>query len=175
MKQLILTEPHLFIVTGIPGSGKTYFADHFSKTYNLPLISSSHTTEILFEKPDYSDNEQTIIRRLNLSSLDELVKTGAHIVYDGYSDTRISRYEIMRQAHNMGYVPIIIWVQTDAESAQRRAVLSSKGSAPMSEDRFEKILRKFTAPNEKERQIVISGKHLPSNQTRNVINKLRNK
>ena len=81
----------------------------------------------------------------------------------------------MRQAHNMGYVPIIIWVQTDVESAQKRAVLSSKGSAPMSEDRFEKILRKFTAPNEKERQIVISGKHLPSNQMRNVINKLRNK
>lgn len=173
MKQLNLTKPHLFIMAGIPGAGKTYFADHFSNTYGLPLISNTHTTQILFEKPDYSDNEQTIVQRLNLSNLNELLKTQNHIIYDGYSDTRISRYDIAKLAHAFGYTPLIIWVQTDIESASRRATTSSKNYQPMSSDRFEKLVRKFTAPNEKERQIVISGKHLPSSQTRNVVNKLQ--
>ena len=81
MKQLNLTKPHLFIMAGIPGAGKTYFADHFSNTYGLPLISNTHTTQILFEKPDYSDNEQAIVQRLNLSNLNELLKTQNHIIY----------------------------------------------------------------------------------------------
>ena len=167
MKQLNLEKPHLFILAGIPGAGKTYFADHFSKTYSLPVISNTHTSQLLFDKPDFSDDEQAIVRRINIAELEQLLKTKCNIIYDGFSDTRVSRYEISKLATHAGYIPLVIWLQTDLASANRRAISSS-----MSHEQFERYVRKFTAPNDKEKHIVISGKHLASNQTRNIINKL---
>lgn len=169
MKQLNLTKPHLFILAGIPGSGKTFFAEHFADSFSLPVISQSLTANILFEDPDHSDDEQAIVLRINLSELDQTLKTKCHIVYDGYSATRVSRYELQKKAVNSGYTPVIIWVQTDIASAKRRAV----NILQMSEQIFEKSTRKFTPPNANENHLVISGKHLPASQTRNVLNKLK--
>lgn len=170
MKQLILSKPHLLILTGIPGAGKTYFANHFAKTYSLPLISSTNTTKILFEKPNYSNDEQTIVRRINKAELEQILKTKSNVVYDGYTDTRISRYELTKVAVQSGYVPLIIWVQTDLVSSKRRAL---KEGVP--KQQLENLIRKFTPPNDKENHLVISGKHLPSNQTRSVTNKLQSR
>ncbi|MBI3889304.1 hypothetical protein HY312_01855 [Candidatus Saccharibacteria bacterium] len=38
MKSLNLTKPHLIVVVGIPGAGKTYFGQQFSTTFNAPYL-----------------------------------------------------------------------------------------------------------------------------------------
>lgn len=173
MKNLNLPNPHLLILAGIPGSGKTFFAKHFAKTYNLPIISCSVTTEILFEQPDHSNEERAIVQRLNLNELEQMLKTKSTVIYDGNTDSRASRQEAARLARASGYTPIVVWIQTDTPTALQRATSRVVNSSPVSHEVFNKMLTKFTSPNHAEKHIVISGKHTPASQVRNIVAKLK--
>lgn len=173
MKQLILNSPHLFIVVGIPGAGKTFFAEHYAKHYNLPIISNSVTADILFEKPSHSIETQKVVRRLNLNMLGQVLKTKAHTVYDGYTNSLASRQEVSRLANLAGYTPVIVWVQTDLYSAEKRLTGKSQKPAPITPQQFESLAKKFNPPSSKEDYIVISGKHTPFSQKRAMNAKLQ--
>lgn len=169
MKQLTLTKPHLFILAGIPGAGKTFLANHFAKSFNTPLISSDEIASILFEKQDYSEKEQAVIRNITLFNLEQLLKTKSNIIYDGYSSTRVSRLNLVKSATDQGYNPVFIWVQTDLATSSARALKNG-----MPKDRFDKMVRKFTPLISTEPYMVVSGKHSSVNQVRNITNKLKN-
>ena len=38
MKSLQLDKPHAIVMVGIPGSGKSFFADKFSAMFNAPYV-----------------------------------------------------------------------------------------------------------------------------------------
>lgn len=158
MKQLSLAKPHAIVMVGVPGSGKTFFAEKFSETFRAPFLNQN---KLQVFAPDQT-NELTDYL------LKELLKTGQSIIIEGDTDTRTARVELGRKIRAAGYEMLLVWVQTDAGTAKARATKESK----LDSEAYDKAAKRFTAPTPPEKSIVISGKHTYASQTKVVLQRL---
>ncbi len=162
MKSLSLHKPHLLIVVGIPGSGKSFFAQQFADTFNAPFIHYG-VLQNAMGHPISPEDTATFAGVL----FEELVKTRQSILIEGPGSNRAERQMIAQQAISVGYEPLIIWVQTEPVTAQARALKT--GLTPA---QFEDEVRHFQPLNDSEASIVISGKHTYASQARIVLKRL---
>ena len=142
MKPLQLSSPHLIIMVGAPGAGKTQFATEFAKMFNAPMLSSDTLRE--------------------LSSDDTL------IIFDGNTEKRAWRSDIAKVAREAGFKPLFVWVQTDPAMSRARWLRSHNGDEAL----FEQKLRTFSPPHASEPYMVISGRHTYNTQAKTLLKKL---
>lgn len=174
MKSLSLTKPHLLVMVGIPGSGKSFFAKHFSDTFKAPWVHLDGIRAELFNEPTYSKDENIIINRVSDYMLDEMFKTQKTIVLEGGVDLRTQRTAIEKRARGAGYETLYVWVQTDSATAKVRATKKTRQqpTAKLTADQFDTFSKRFTPLSSNENQIVISGKHTFASQLKIVLKKL---
>lgn len=164
MKPLHLSRPYLIAMVGIPGSGKSFFANHFAKTFNASIVNGELISSNA-HSPEATENISNYM-------LEELFKSTSTIIYDKDLKRRSDRQELAKSAKKAGYETLFIWVQTDAAAAKSRFVKNRKLDKLSTIDLFENEFRKFTAPNSHEKYVVISGKHTYANQLKIVLMKL---
>lgn len=164
---MTLATPHLIIIVGIPGSGKTFFAEHFATTFNAPFVSVAAIVASL----DANLGQDSAVTISNYM-LKELLKTGQTVVYDGIVDSRTMRAALAKIAKDKGYSPLLVWVQTESASAKVRATKPRKDAPYLTSEEFENALRRFTPPNASEKAVVISGKHTYPSQLKIVLKRL---
>lgn len=173
MKPLHLSRPHVIAMVGIPGSGKSFFAEHFAETFGAPLISLSRLRTDLFSSPAFSPSEKIVLDKISNHMLDELLKTGQTVVFDGSTDARGERQELAKKARAAGYEPLFVWVQTESAAAKSRATNWSKQKPfSLTSEQFDNALRRFIPPNEAEKAVVVSGKHTYASQLKIVLSRL---
>ena len=172
MKSLQLSEPHAIILVGIPGSGKSFFAEHFAETFNAPLISYANIRAKLFSKQHDERSETATVRKAAGILLAELLKTKQTIVFDGSTDTKAERLKISNVIESRGYRPVLLWVQTESNTAKARATKRTKDGHYLSDDEFVAALGSFMPPTKSENAIVISGKHTYASQLKIVLKRL---
>lgn len=170
MKALDTSKPHLIITVGIPGSGKSFFAEHFAETFKAPLVSFDRLHQDVLKK------SKTTISDLQAKSIvehmfNELLKTNRTIVYEGKTNLRTERAALLKSAKNAGYEPLFIWVQTEPVTAKKRAIKKSN-EKPLSSEQFDARLKQFSAPHVSEKFIVISGKHTYASQLKIILKHL---
>lgn len=172
MKPLNLNKPHMIILVGIPGAGKTFFAEHFSYTFNAPHVSLDFLRTLLVSEASYNNPlDESIIATSNYI-LDELFKTNRTIVYEGATDARSDRQFIAKKARDAGYAPLFVWVQTESAAAKQRATKNTKDKRGLSDSEFSQRVKRFTPPNIQEKAVVISGKHTYASQLKIVLKRL---
>jgi predicted kinase len=172
MKSLSLSKPHVIVMVGIPGSGKSFFAEHFADTFHAPLISYDKLREELFDEPTYTDDETATVSRVSDYMLTQLYKTSRTFIYDGASSSRTERQEITKLARMAEYEPLFIWVQTESATAKLRVQKTGKDKTTISPAQFDRALKHFSAPHANEKAVVISGKHTYASQLRIVLKRL---
>ena len=168
MKSLQLSKPHLVVMVGLPGAGKTFFADHFAETFHAPYISWQSIRAELFNEPTYSKDEDAIVERIAAQHLGELLKTGATVLYDGGALVYAHRQALSKIAAAQDYEVLFVWVQTDPATAKNRAFKQRQ----LASDDFENQSRRFTALKPSEQSVVISGKHTYASQLKIVLRRL---
>jgi predicted kinase len=153
-------------MVGVPGSGKSFFAESFAETFNAPYVSLEKIIPLTA-----SDSAASIIFH---SQITELLKTKQSIIIEGDTDTRVERDKLARKAKNAGYETLLVWVQTDPTTAKTRSVRASKGKVnrTLTVAEYDQIVKRFTTPNAIENSIVISGKHTYATQAKIVLKKL---
>lgn len=150
---------------GLPGSGKTFFAEKFAETFNAPYIS--------IESIGHHVSSTEAAKAIANLTLSELFKTNQSIILEGEGSARSERLELARKAKTAGYQPLLIWVQTDPITAKGRSVKPQKSQpAKRSVEEFDKESGRFTPPNTIEQPIVISGKHTYASQVKVVLKRL---
>lgn len=175
MKSLSLSKPHVLVMIGAPGVGKTFFAEQFADTFKAPLISYERLHDQLFSRPTETKDEAATIARIADSQLNELLKTQRSIIIDGGAATRAERVALHKKVRDEGYEILYIWVQTDDATAKSRATKATRGSQKknvLSEAQYEVNLKQFSKPSVTEKPIVISGKHTYATQVKVVLKKL---
>lgn len=171
-------KPFLLVTIGYPGAGKSYFARKFADMFNAPLVSFDEIRYELFNEITHTDDENLIVARVAGLQLRELLRTHKTIIIDGGHNPRVSRTELGRVARTAGYNLLYVWVQSDEITARKRSVKRSSKreedlfNRSLSQEEFESQLRKFTAPTEFEKYVVISGRHNFPSQARIVLKKL---
>jgi predicted kinase len=160
MKSLSLTKPHMIIMVGLPGSGKSFFAEKFADTFHAPYVNRQKIEKLTSEN----------VEALAQLQAAELLKTNQSFIFEGASDTHTERTILAKMARDAGYEPLFLWVQVDALTARDRSVTSKHVSLPL--EVFERISKRFTPPNNTEKPLVISGKHTYASQAKVVLKKL---
>ncbi|MDB5176431.1 MAG: hypothetical protein JWN75_99 [Candidatus Saccharibacteria bacterium] len=162
MKSLQLDKPHILVVVGLPGAGKTFFAKQFSGTFNAPYIDYNHYRQLL--------NNDQLGDQVTGELLDQLFLTRQTIIMDNRGNQRLDRRELTLFAHKKGYEVLYVWVQTEPLTAEQRAVTSK--TATMTRREFDERTRQFEILTKGELYLVISGKHTYASQARVVLKKL---
>ena len=173
-KSLTISKPYLFLIMGIPGAGKTFFAQQFSETFSAPFLNMNDLRYELFDEPDFSVEQENKLEKLSHKLAAEIMKTKTAFIVEGKLDARADRLEYMSLAHKHGYKTILVWVQNVEATAKNRAIkdpLKNK-SHVITEEIYNKITSKFTSPNVRENPVVISGKHTFATQAKIVLKRV---
>lgn len=162
IKSLELTKPHLLVIVGLPGSGKSFFAKQFSETFGAPYVDYAHYHKLVgsVETGDIVATEL----------IGQLLLTKQTIVIEGRGETREDRAILTRLCQSKGYEVLYVWVQTTPQTAHKRAVLA-KG-APLNEREFSERSETFAPLGNGEPYVVISGRHTYPSQARMVLRRL---
>jgi len=171
MKPMDINKPHLIIMVGIPGSGKSFFAEQFAETFKAPIVSINKLSQELFNFP-ISSTEEEVVHKIADQMLSEILKTGKTIIYEGYTSLRADRMLISKKAKDNHYEPLFIWVQTEQLTAKKRATKTSDDKYTLNSEQFDNKIRRFSVPHKSEKVIVISGKHTYLSQLKIVLKHL---
>ncbi len=177
MKTLSLARPLILMVIGLPGAGKSFFANQFSDTFSVASVSADRLRYELFATPQFTADENEIVNRLQNYMATELAKSGRSFLIDGGCDTKAARQKVVQLAKDNGYGTLVIWVQTDPATAKSRSLKRSATKADdqyntsLSDAQFEALAQRFVQPT-KEDNVVISGKYVYGTQARTVLRKL---
>ena len=159
---LRIAKPHIIVMTGMPGCGKSYFASRFSETFNAPLITSTKVGVIT--------GDTDAAKKILLIHLLELLKTHTTIVLDCLAQSKIERNKLAQLAQSHGYEALLVWVQTDSLTARQR--FNKSQSLASDSNEFDRVNRQFQPPSSSESPIVISGRHTYPTQSRIVLKKI---
>lgn len=162
MKSLQLHKPHLLVVVGLPGAGKSHFASQFSDNFSTPYLDINRYKRLI--------RNNGITDTISNDVFHQLLKTNQTLLIEGVGETSDERKELLKVAKIHGYEVLYIWVQTEPATASQRATKSKE--EPISVDEFKKRSRRFENLNATELFVVVSGRHTYASQTRMVLNKL---
>jgi len=165
MKPLTPTTPHVIIMVGIPGAGKTTFAAHFAKTFQAPYINP-------LDIAAHADITADAAIKVTDIMFTELLKTDRTLIYEGLTNTKLQRLALLKKVTRAGYKPLLVWVQTESVEAKRRATKQQKTGHPISPATFDAAIARFQPPLAVEKPIVISGKHTYPTQVKTVLKHL---
>lgn len=165
-------KPHLIITIGLPGAGKSFFAEHFAETFKAPFVSNDQLIALM-QANKLEVANQDFIEKCSFNTLKEMMKTGQTIVYDGDTRTKKQRNALLDLSREFNYDPLFVWVQTDEMTSKKRAAKANdKHPVAVSQDEFDNHKKKFTQPAKKDRVVVISGKHNYASQLKIVLKNL---
>lgn len=178
MKSLITSRPMVVLMVGIPGSGKSFFAQKFSDLFHTPVVSFDKLHYLLFSEPTFSKEEEVLVANLMNCQIQELFKTQRTFIVDGAMNTKMARLEIAKAARTHEYGLLVVWVQTDSASSRYRALNRSKKRSEdkynflLTSEQFESFAKRITPPDNREDHVVISGKHTFASQAKAVLKKI---
>ena len=165
MKPITPASPHAIIMVGIPGSGKSTFAEHFADTFKAPIINESR---IAYEA-DLSIAQTTAVSTVFLN---EVLKTNQTFLVEAVNLTKAKRNSLIAKINKAGYRALIVWVQTEPNEAKRRALKAMPNGSGLTEAEFDSAYRSFQPPSEQDKATVISGKHTYATQLKVVLKQL---
>lgn len=165
MKSLQLSKPHLLIVIGGPGSGKTTFAERFSDTFHAPFVNARQISA--------AASSQQAGGWIVSQMINQIQKTNQTLIYEPMTGSRAERSEVAKKAAKAGYKPMLVWLQTDPYVAETRVTKKSRSNPdPLTTDEFIREAKRFTPPNPNEKPVVISGMHTYATQAKVILKKL---
>ena len=165
MKPITPASPHAIIMVGIPGSGKSTFAEHFANTFKAPILNES---QIAYDAALQTDQTDYIFAVM----LKEIMKTNSTFIVEAANLTKTKRAALITTISKAGYKPLVVWVQTEAIEAKRRALKPQPVGSGLSDSEFDAAVANFSAPTATEKPTVISGKHTYATQLKVVLKQL---
>lgn len=151
------SRPRAILVFGAPCSGKTMFAQKFSKKFDLAFYDFDAIRE-----------ENRLTRKNLLLFITLIAKTGKTFIIEGGLDTEKDRAEMRNVLRAAGYEPSLIWVQTDISTIRMRMKNKYRSSAKAKQI-YDSRVATMDAPTDAEKPIILSGKHTFETQTRHIL------
>ena len=87
----------IIIVSGLPGSGKTFLARKLSKKINAVLLSTDKIRKEIIQKPKYSLWERALVYNVLFLIAKYLLSAGTNCILDGTFNRKISRDEAIEK------------------------------------------------------------------------------
>lgn len=143
-------EPALILVSGLPGTGKSFFCRRLAERFPLLILASDTLRKILFSSPQYEENENKCLFSACHVLVEEFLRKGIPVIFDATNLMEHHREYFYRAAQRAGAKLILVWVEAPAEVVRQRLLTQEK--APMRHDDSEagwKVYNKMKPRSEK--------------------------
>ena len=124
--------PAIIVVSGLPGTGKSYFCRRLAERSPFVILESDALRKQLFPTPTYSATESTHLFRTIYYLIEELLKKGTPVILDATNLAERHRERIYSIAEHVNARLILVRVEAPPELVQKR--LKSRMKRPNSDD-----------------------------------------
>lgn len=177
MSKLVTNKPVLIMLYGLPGSGKTHFAQELTEVLNAAHVQGDRIRHELFEQPRYDKQENGVVTHLMEYMAQEFLNAGVSVIYDTNAMRLVQRRAVRDIARKSKAEPMMVWLQIDNDSAYARTSTrdrrrsADKYARAYSREEFNQIVVNMQRPQHED-YIVVSGKHTFPMQRSAIVKKL---
>jgi predicted kinase len=151
-----MDRPRLYIITGLPYSGKTVLSRELLRRFGFGYASvDDEITSGNLDVTRMSQRDWDDVYSRAYGELERLLHTGQTVVFDGGSLKRSERQNLRDIAHGCGADAVVVYVNTSPEqaAARRRRNLVTQERAHLEEQTVDTALAMFEVPAADERPI----------------------
>jgi predicted kinase len=177
MSKITTNKPVLIMLYGVPGAGKTHFAQELTGVLQAAHVQADRIRYELFEQPTYDKQENNVVIHLMEYMTQEFLNAGVSVIYDTNVMRLVQRRALRDIATKAKVQPIMVWLQIDNESAFARTAnrdrrrSADKYAQPYDKKSFNQVVINMQKPQHEE-YVVVSGKHTFTMQRSALIKKL---
>jgi len=113
-------EPPLIVVSGLPGTGKSFFCRKLADRLDYLVLSSDSLRQTLFLQPKYDDNENKQLFPACHALIEELLKRGIPIIFDATNLLERHREPLYHVCDKAGAKLILVSIEAPPEVVEER-------------------------------------------------------
>lgn len=110
----------IIMIFGLPGSGKSYFAENLAKVFGATYLSSDQVRKELSHNPKYSEDQKRQVYENMLGRLERLCKENAVVILDATFYKKAIRQQFIEKTALIKQSMIFIEVQASEEIIHNR-------------------------------------------------------
>jgi predicted kinase len=115
-----VAEPALIVVSGLPGTGKTYFCSKLAERLPFVILESDVLRKTLFQSPNYSARESSQLFRAIHLLIERLLKKGTPIIFDATNLSERNREYLYSIAERLDVKLVVVRVEAPPEVVRER-------------------------------------------------------
>ena len=100
--------PVLIMMSGLPGSGKSYLSQRLAQQLSAVVIESDCVRKVLFSQPTYSAQESAIVHRTCQEAMRRLLGKGVRVIFDATNLVEFQREVLYNLAERSGARLLIV-------------------------------------------------------------------
>lgn len=115
-----VVKPAFIVVSGLPGTGKSYFCNKLAERLPLIILESDVLRKVLFSPPSYSLMESSRLFRATHRLIERLLERGISLVLDATNLSERYRERLYSIADRLDARLILVRVEAPPEVVQKR-------------------------------------------------------
>jgi len=116
------------MVSGLPGTGKSFFCRKLAERLSFPILASDTLRKILFPSPEYKESENKRLFSACHVLIEELLREGIPVIFDATNLLEHHREYFYRASERTGARLILVWVEAPTELVRQRILAREKAS-----------------------------------------------
>jgi predicted kinase len=122
-------EPPLIVVSGLPGTGKSFFCRKLAERLPFLILSSDTLRKILFSSPRYKESENKRLFSTCHALIEELLRKGIPVIFDATNLLERHREYLYRAAKRAEAKLILVYVEAPSEVVRQRLLAREQVAA----------------------------------------------
>jgi len=124
-----VARPRLIVISGLPGTGKSYLASVLAERLNYLVLASDRLRKALFPKPGYQPEESTRLFRAIHYLIEILLNRGISLILDATNLSEHNREYLYNIAGRTHTKLVIVQVEAPLETVRERLSTQASRSA----------------------------------------------
>ena len=122
-----VAEPVLIVISGLPGTGKSFFSRRLAERVPLLVLESDVLRRTLFSSPSYVSSESSQLFRAIHQLVEELLRKGVSVILDATNLSERFRERVYSIADRLGVKLVLVRVDAPPEVVRQRLDRRSAG------------------------------------------------
>jgi len=115
-----VAEPTFIVVSGLPGTGKSYFCNKLAERLPFLILESDALRKVLFPSPSYNSQESSRLFRAVHLLIERLLKKGVSLILDATNLSERYREHLYSIVDRLGVKLILVRVEAPPEVVYER-------------------------------------------------------
>jgi len=122
-----VVEPAFIAVSGLPGTGKSYFCNKLAERLPLVILESDALRNVLFTSPSHSSKESSYLFRIIHLLIEKLLKKGISLVLDATNLSERYREYLYSIADRLEVKLVLVRVEAPPQVVRERLKTRQEG------------------------------------------------